>query len=158
MNSYFVTVVEINNLTTNPVDENLVKNVAKTVLEGENKSGADLSIAFVGQGRMRKLNKKYLGKNRTTDVLAFPEPKLFPKKLPSSLQKTQNLGEIVISLRDVKKNVKRFQSSMEKELTQVLTHGILHLLGYDHEKSEKEAKRMFEKQEFYLRQLELKYG
>lgn len=145
--------VEINNLTTNPVDENLVKNVPKIVLEGENKSGADLSIAFVGQSRMRKLNKKYLGKNRTTDVLAFPEPKLFLKKLPLSLQKTQNLGEIVISLRDVKKNAKRSRSSTEKELTRVLVHGILHLLGYDHEKSEKEAKRMLAKEDFYLEHL-----
>jgi len=123
--------IEINNLTTNPVDEEFLKGLVKKVLEGENKEEAGLSIALVGQGRIRELNKKYRGKNRATDVLAFPG---------------DGLGEIVICLREVKKNAKRYRSNSEKELARVLIHGILHLLGYDHEKSEQAAEKMREKE------------
>jgi len=129
--------IEINNLTTIQVDEELLKQIAKKVLQGENKEKTNLSIALVGQRRMRALNKKYRGKNRVTDVLAFP---------------TQGLAEIVICLREVKKNAKRFNSTFEKELTTCLIHGILHLLGYTHEKSKEAAKEMERKQEDYLSQ------
>jgi len=63
------------------------------------------------------------------------------------------LGEIVICLREVKKNAKRFSLIFEKELARVLIHGILHLLGYNHEKSEKEAEKMRKKEEYYLKLL-----
>jgi len=63
------------------------------------------------------------------------------------------LGEIVICLREVKKNARRFNSTFKKELVRVLIHGILHLLGYDHEKLEKEAEKMEEKENYYLSQI-----
>jgi rRNA maturation RNase YbeY len=131
--------IEINNLTTNPIDENFLKKVAKIILEWEGKGKSDLSIALIGPGKMRKLNKRYLGKNRVTDVLAFGENSKF-----------RGIGEIVICLREVKKNAKRFGQSFEKELARVLIHGILHLLGYNHEKNEKEAEKMEEKEKYYL--------
>jgi len=126
--------IEINNLTTNPIDEEFLKRVAKKVLEGENEKKDNLSIVLVGQGRMRELNKKYRKKNKVTDVLTFGD----------------GLNEIVICLREVKKNAKGFKSSFEKELARVLIHGILHLLGYNHERSEMRAKKMEEKQNYYL--------
>jgi len=127
--------IEINNLTTVSADEEFLKKVVEKVLESENKN-KDLSIALVGQGRIRELNKKYRGKNRVTDVLAFGD--------------NDGLGEIVICLREVKKNAKRFDSNFETELAKVLIHGILHLLGQDHEKNEIAAKKMEEKQNYYL--------
>jgi len=127
--------IEINNLTTVSADEEFLKKVVEKVLESENKN-KDLSIALVGQGRIRELNKKYRGKNRVTDVLAFGDK--------------DGLGEIVICLREVKKNAKRFDSNFETELAKVLIHGILHLLGQDHEKNEIAAKKMEEKQNYYL--------
>ena len=127
--------IEINNLTTVKVDEEFLKKIAQKVLENENKENKSLSIALVGQGRIRELNKRYKGKNRETDVLAFPG---------------NGLGEIVVCLREVKKNARRFDSAFEKELTRILIHGILHLLGYNHEKSEIETKKMEEKQNYYL--------
>lgn len=143
--------IEINNLTTNPIDEEFLKRIAKKVLEEEKKERSDLSIALIGQGRMRKLNKKYLGKNRVTDVLAFPESKVLLEKFKiGPAQKFQGLGEIVICLREVKKNARRFKSTFEKELATCLIHGILHLLGYDHEISEEKAKEMEKRQEYYL--------
>lgn len=130
--------IEINNLTTVKIDKEFFKEITEKILEGEKKKEANLSIALVGQGRIRELNKRYRGKNRITDVLAFPNREL-------------GLGEIVICLREVKKNAKRFSSTFEKELARVLIHGILHLLGYDHEKSKTETKKMEEKQNYYLK-------
>lgn len=143
--------IEINNFTTSSIDENYLRQVANKILEQENKKDADLSIVFIGQGKMRKLNKRYKGKNRVTDVLAFPEMKIPLKEFKFGFfQKISGLGEIVICLREVKKNSKRFSVTFEEELTRILIHGILHLLGYDHEKSEKDSKKMEEKQNYYL--------
>ena len=143
--------IEINNLTTNKIDEDFLKKVAEKVLKEEGRE-ENLSIAFIGQGRMRKLNRKYRGKNRVTDVLAFPASKvLFEKFKIGPAQKMEGLGEIVICLREVKKNAKRFNTSFKEELIRVLIHGILHLLGYDHEKDEIAAKKMEEKQNYYLK-------
>ena len=154
--------IEINNLTTSRVDEEFFKKTAKIVLEGEYPplgrvpKGANLSVALVGQGRMRALNKKYRKRNRITDVLAFPQSKtIFDKFKIKSLQKIEGLGEIVICLKEVKKNAKRYGTTFEKELAKVLIHGILHLLGYDHEKSEMEAEKMEEKENYYLSQVNL---
>jgi len=166
--------IEINNLTFTTIEEGILKKVAERVLEGENKKNTDLSIVLVGQGRIRTLNKKYLGKNWVTDVLAFSGNGL-PRNTTSSALRAKTsktlevdirgLGEIVICLREVKKNAERFSSAFEKELARVLIHGILHLLGYDHEKPEfkelrssrasakdsaKEAKKMAEKENYYL--------
>jgi len=138
--------IEVNNLTANLIDENFLKEVAKIVLEGEKKGNVELSIALVGSGRTRELNKKYRGKNRVTDVLAFGKNQKSPT-LPSN---KLNLGEIIICLSEVKKNAKRFNSTFEKELAFCLIHGILHLLGYDHEISNEKKQEMEQKQNHYL--------
>ncbi len=116
--------IEINNLTTAVVDEDFLKKTAKIVTYGEKKKAIELSIALVGQGRIRELNKRYRGKNRVTDVLSFSY---------------DGSGDIVICLGEVKKNAKRFGTTFKKELAICLIHGILHLLGYDHEKEAKEV-------------------
>ena len=123
-------------MTTVKVDEEFLEKIAQKILESEKEGNKNLSIALVGQGRIRELNKKYRGKNRATDVLAFPG---------------NGLGEIVICLREVKKNAKRFDSIFKKELARVLIHGILHLLGYNHERSKTENKKVEEKQNYYLK-------
>ena len=129
--------IEINNLTISAVDKKFLKRVAKIVLKGKDIEEVGLSIVLTGEKRMRKLNKKYRGKNKITDVLSFGE----------------GLNEIVICLSEVKKNAKKYNIAFKKELAQVLIHGILHLLGYEHEKGKKEAKKMEKKQEYYLSQI-----
>ncbi len=143
--------IEVNNLTTSLIEEDFLKKICQEVLKGEKKEDRDLSIALVGQGRMRNANKKYRGKNRITDVLAFPESRaLFEKFKVGPVQKTQQLGEVLICYREVKKNAKRHNTTSTKELARILIHGVLHLLGYDHEKDEVEAEEMRKKEEFYL--------
>ena len=127
--------IEINNLTAVSADDKFLRKICQKVLEKENKKDIELSIALVGQGRMRKLNKKYRKKNKVTDVLSF---------------QYNNSGEIAVCLREVKKNAKKTNIIFEEELARVLLHGLLHLLGYDHEKSKIEAEKMREKEESYL--------
>lgn len=104
--------IEVNNLTTNQVDKAFLKRLAKKVLEGENRKEMALSIGLVGQGRIKELNKKYRTKNKVTDVLSF---------------QYDNSGEVVICLREIKKNAKKFKSTFKKELARVLIHGIKNL-------------------------------
>jgi probable rRNA maturation factor len=138
-------VLEITNLTDNPIDEEFLKEIAKRVLEEEKKEG-DISLVFVGPRRIKKLNRQYRKKNKVTDVLSFSGLiKDFVSPPKASLQ----LGEIFICLREVKKRAKRQKSEFKKELARTFIHGLLHLLGYDHLKP-KDAKIMEEKENKYL--------
>ena len=155
--------IEIHNFTQNELDEKFFQKIAKKTLEVVNaKDKTEISLAIVGDGRIRKLNKIYRGKNRVTDVLSFGDKtimtylsKAFPKikkdqkfiEVPDGINR---LGEIVICYPRAKKQAKKMDHSLEKELTILLIHGILHLLGYDHEKSKLEEKRMEEMEEKIL--------
>jgi len=129
--------IEINNLTALAVDKKFLKSVAGKILKGEKKEKKDLSVALVGPAQIKQLNKRYRRKDKTTDILSFAGEGSF-------------LGEIVICPQQVRKNAQKYKVSFKKELTQVLIHGILHLLGYDHERSQKEAKKMEKRQQYYL--------
>lgn len=144
--------IEINNLTDVEVDEVLVKKIIEKVLSVEGVRGnTDVSVAFIGPGRMRKLNKTYRKKNRVTDVLSFANVTVqFGKFKIGPSEKTEGLGEIIVCLREVAKNAKKDNKTQEQELMWVIVHGVLHLLEYDHERSEAEANRMKKKEEEYL--------
>jgi len=133
--------IEINNLTDFPIDNKLFSTVAKKVLSGENRETETLSLAFVDGQEIKKLNKKFRDKNEATDVLSF------------DIKEEGYLGEIVICPEIVKENAIEDGALPEKELFKVFIHGILHLCGYDHEKSEKEAEVMKMLQEKYLSEI-----
>ncbi len=120
--------IEINNLSSFRISRARFSTVAKIVLKGENRVREKISLAFVNKAEIKKLNKKFRNKNRETDVLSF--------ELDNGY-----LGEVVICPEVVK---------TEKEQIKVFIHGILHLLGYEHEKSKKESELMEKKQEKYF--------
>jgi len=126
--------MEINNLTKVKIDEKLFSTVAKKILIGENREKEEISLAFVNKTEIKKLNKKFRKKDEPTDVLSF-----------SAIGETspaggEGLGEVVICPDMVP----------DKNLLKVFVHGVLHLCGYDHEKSEEDAKIMEEKEKLYL--------
>ena len=133
--------IEINNLAGLTVDKKVFSTVAKFVLKGENRETETLSLAFVKKEEMKNLNKKFRKKNKPTDVLSF--------ELKDGSEKGY-LGEIIICPEIVKENAEKYRVSSKSEMLKVFVHGILHLCGYDHEKSEKEAEEMEKKQEKYL--------
>ncbi|MCD6402407.1 rRNA maturation RNase YbeY [bacterium] len=143
--------IEVSNLTNQKVEKEFLKKIANKILESEKKENFDLSVFLVGPSRIRNLNKKYRGKNRITDILSFGQTQNLKFIMPPN--KKEELGEIIVCPRVVKKNAKRYGVSFKEELARVLIHGILHLLGYNHEKSEKAAKKMREKEEYYLAQI-----
>jgi rRNA maturation RNase YbeY len=98
---------------------------------------AELSILFVGDRAMRTLNRRYRGKDKTTDVLSFPfRGPLFPQIHPHVL------GDIVISVPQANRQALAEGHPVGREIETLLVHGLLHLLGYDHERSAWEALRM----------------
>jgi probable rRNA maturation factor len=118
----------------------------------------DLSILFVGDRRMRLLNAVYRGVDRTTDVLSFPQ--YAPDELKAQLGKGRRravlvqrpystgplpLGDIVINLHSAKRQAFENDLSFDEELRRLLIHGLLHLLGYDHEQGESAAQKMQKK-------------
>jgi len=142
--------IEINNLTTIPIDEDFIKKIVRKVLIGENKERKRLSIALIGPSEIKKANKKYRKKNQTTDVLSFSNSEVSTKKFEMfAVQEKESLGEIIICPEKVKKNAKKYGLDFKTEFVKVLIHGILHLLGYNHEKP-KENEKMKNKQDFYL--------
>lgn len=90
---------------------------------------------LVNNREIRRLNARYRKKDRPTDVLAFQT-----NGLPGVGDRI--LGDVVISVEQAKKQAKERGRAPEDELETLLIHGILHLLGYDHERSEREAKIM----------------
>jgi rRNA maturation RNase YbeY len=139
--------IEINNLSKIRLDKRIFSTVAKKVLSSENRRTENISLAFVDKEEIKKLNKKFRKKNKPTDVLSF---ELRPKVLPGSGPENY-LGEVIICPHVVKDNAEKYGVTTKSELLKVFVHGILHLCGYDHEKSKKEAELMERKQNLYLK-------
>ena len=100
----------------------------------------EISILLADDKKMQRLNKQYRGQDRSTDVLSFPQNEGEEEGLNPHL-----LGDVVISTVTAKRQSTQHELSLEEELVLLLTHGILHLLGYDHERSDEEARHMKEK-------------
>jgi probable rRNA maturation factor len=126
--------IGINNLSGVKLNKQLLKKVIRKVLKGEKKEKIEISLVFVKPLKIRQLNTKYRKKNKATDVLSYIY--------------NENSGELVICPQIVKKNDKKFKTNFKKELTRVLIHGILHLLGYNY-------KKMAKKEKYYLFKLKI---
>ena len=111
-------------------------------------SEASISVLLVGDKRMRKLNLEYRSIDRTTDVLSFSQ--LEGMSINSG---TADLGDIVISPVQAARQAADRGVSFEQELTVLLVHGLLHLIGYDHEKNHYQARKMREKEKELLHAL-----
>lgn len=111
-------VVEINNKANCGVALKLVKSAAEKFASVYKVSGRELSVAFVGSAEMKKLNRRYRGLDKTTDVLAF-------------VGEGDLLGELVLDYAQIKRQAKSYGHSAREELVFVLVHGLLHLVGYD---------------------------
>ena len=127
-------------------DQARLERSARAILADVGEASAELSILFVGDQRMRALNRRYRGKDRTTDVLAFAM-----REAPHA--SAGLLGDVVIAVPTAVRQAKQGQRSLDEELTVLLVHGILHLCGYDHERSEEEARRMHRRERKIFRSL-----
>ena len=97
--------------------------------------GRELSLLFTSDKEIRELNAHYRKKDKATDVLSFP------------LDDNSMLGDVVISVETAAKQAKSYRTTFRNEIERLLIHGVLHLLGHDHEgvsKSQAEKMRRLE--------------
>jgi probable rRNA maturation factor len=106
-------------------------------LKAIGKAGHDATIAFVSDRQIRILNKRFRGLSKATDVLSFPsgDDKFTETSQPS-------LGDIAISVERAESQSVENGLAFEKEIAQLILHGLLHLCGYDHETDEGEMNRL----------------
>jgi len=123
------------------ITKKFVKEIVKKILEELDLDKVEISITLTDNDRIRELNKNWRNKDKETDVLSFPI-----NEKPLGYRYTV-LGDVVISLPFAKKQAEEIGYSYKEEILRLLIHGILHLLGYDHEKDEKEAEIMFSLQD-----------
>ncbi len=128
-----------------------IERLAQRILGATGEAQADVSLSFIGDASMRRLNRQYRRKDATTDVLAFPMRQIRPRFTPhASRFMSSMLGDVVISLPQAARQARERGLPLHHELATLLIHGILHLLGYDHERNSREAQRMQRKERAVL--------
>jgi probable rRNA maturation factor len=106
-------------------------NRVKAMLEAIDRVDSSVTIAFVSDSKIRDLNRKFRGIDKATDVLSFP----------SGLAR-EELGDIAISVETAARQGKENGLTLNTEISQLILHGLLHLLGYDHETDNGEMNRL----------------
>jgi rRNA maturation RNase YbeY len=120
-----------------------LRRAARAALAVLRLGGAELSLVVVGDAEMRRLNCAHRGIDRTTDVLSFP---LDGRRQPRA--RPWLLGDVVISAGEVRRQARAEGVPTVVVAERLLVHGLLHLVGYDHERSAAEARRMGRRERF----------
>ena len=108
------------------VDESALSTLARHALESEDlDDGVELSVLLVDAPHIRQLNARFAGDDHPTDVLSFP--------MGEDDENDDVLGDVVLCPDVAQRNAERLGHSLDLELNVLLVHGILHLLGYDHQ-------------------------
>lgn len=135
----------------------LINRVVKATLENENfKKDAEVSVSFVDNETIHKLNLEYRGKDKPTDVLSFPMTDGDEENGDIDLSTgAVMLGDIIISAEKAMEQANEYGHGIEREICFLAVHSTLHLLGYDHETSEDDEKYMNQTQESILQKIGL---
>lgn len=133
------------------INQQKIKDDSRKALRLLGLEGAELGILLVNDRRMKALNSMYRGVDGTTDVLSFPQYRAEDLKtigLQGFRASGQGLllGDIVINLHQAKRQASKHGLSFREELRWLLMHGLLHLIGYDHERSKYSERKMREKE------------
>jgi probable rRNA maturation factor len=128
------------------VKKRAIQLLVKDILTSE-KADLGVDIIFVDDEFMRQLNRRFTRKDRTTDVLSFGmrEQSPGPTDYPS-------LGDVYVSLDQAKRQASLYKVDFDEEVALLVTHGLLHILGYDH-RGENEKNIMRKKEEKYLKNM-----
>ncbi len=114
-----------------------------TVLDREKVGAATIAVTFMSSSRMRLLNRRTFGRDRATDVVAFPLAHV-----------DELVGDVYICPTIARRSARGVQISSREELLRLVVHGILHVLGYDHpEGASRTRSRMWKLQEVYVASL-----
>lgn len=128
-------------------DISALRSLALRVLQDESvPEGVTLTILTTDDGTLQDLNRRFLGVDAPTDVLAFPEA----PEVPLGEGEARSLGDIAISMPTAERQAGELGHPLLDELAHLLVHGILHLCGYDHVGEPAQAARMRAREERYL--------
>jgi len=139
--------VDFLNLRKIRMKKNLFEKTTRQILRKEKKEGK-ISVVLVEPLEIKKINRKYRGKNKITDVISFSNKNIKDKKFFSA---ENELGEIFLCPKELEKIAKTTDSDLNSEIIKSFIHGLLHLLGYDHLKKnerlkmERKEKKYFQK-------------
>ncbi len=133
-------------------EEKMIQKLVKEVLKEEKVRNAECNIIFVDNEKIHEINREYRHIDRVTDVISFALEDEMENE-PSAQYEMRVLGDIYISVDRAKEQALEYGHSFLREICFLAIHGMLHLLGYDHQTTEDE-KIMFQKQEEVL----AKYG
>jgi len=105
---------------------NKLNKIVSTILEQEKMSDCVINLRLLNDKEMKKLNMQFRQKDKTTNVLSFPNDDI-------SVKQTKNIGDIAISVEYVKAEAKKEGKTFDDHIIHMLAHGVYHILGYDHE-------------------------
>ena len=108
---------------------NKLNKVVSTILDQEKMSDCVINLRLLNDKEMKKLNMLFRQKDKTTNVLSFPNDDI-------SVKQTKNIGDIAISVEYVKAEAKKEGKTFDDHIIHMLAHGVYHILGYDHENNE----------------------
>ena len=109
----------------------MFKLLIKKIIKGEKKEGT-IDLSFVGDKKIRELNKRFRHKDKPTDVLSFN----YDGKI---------LGDVIISRQTTRRNAKQYGATYADEVKRLVIHGTLHVLGYDHGRGMRHAEEIYSK-------------
>jgi probable rRNA maturation factor len=137
----------------------IIQAVGETLKDEKFPYSAEISVTFIDNKKIHKLNLQHREKDRPTDVLSFP---MWEKEELADGSAFEGhavmLGDIIISAEKAKEQALEYGQSLERELAFLAVHSTLHLLGYDHEVSEEDDRYMNDKQEEVLTRIGLTRG
>ena len=126
-----------NNQDQYPIDIIQFQSLIAQALEKLEETGVELSILLTNDAEIQELNKVYRHLDKPTDVLSFPQDEDAVNESGDRL-----LGDVVVSVETAARQAEEHHLSFNEELILLAIHGILHLLGYDHERSPQDARIM----------------
>ncbi|MBR3362845.1 MAG: rRNA maturation RNase YbeY [Bacilli bacterium] len=136
---------EIFNETNEVIDVHFVKDLLEYALKYKKLNNVIFNVIFVDNDKIHKINKEYRNIDRATDVISFA----LEDEKDIDLAIGRVLGDIYVSVEKIKSQAKEYGHSEKREMAFLVIHGLLHLLGYDHETKEEEE-IMFKEQELIL--------
>ncbi|MCL1828154.1 MAG: rRNA maturation RNase YbeY [Oscillospiraceae bacterium] len=135
--------------------------ILTALLENAVTEPSEISVLFTDNAGIRRLNKEFRGEDKSTDVLSFPRFELKPGAFDTAdCAKEQGsgriaLGDIAVSLDMVRSQAKQIGHGTQKELSYLIVHSVLHLLGYDHTDEGEGKRQMREAEERIMQKLDL---
>lgn len=135
---------------TKELREIVKRSCVETLYEEGYTGNFEVSVTFTDNENIRRINNQFRDIDRETDVLSFPMTDEGEEFTVDPETECFMLGDIVISLEKALSQAEEYGHSFKREVAFLTVHSMLHLLGYDHEKSEEEEKEMFGKQDIVL--------